>query len=78
MTDAREIIRAALRAHGADGLVNDGRGCSCSLDDPLSCEDFIVGIVDCMPAYEKVCPCCGGIVFVAVANGQLHAKAVKR
>lgn len=76
MTDAREIIRAALRAHGADGLVNDNGECGCSLDDLMPCENTIAGLGDCKPAYEKVCPCCGETIYVSC--DQLHAKAVKR
>lgn len=64
MSDVRKIVEFALRTQGADGLVNEGGECGCSVDDLMPCMNTADGLGDCKPAFEKVCPCCGETFFV--------------
>ncbi|MFA5379032.1 MAG: hypothetical protein WC455_24975 [Dehalococcoidia bacterium] len=54
MTTVKEIVIAALKEMGADGLCCPGDCCGCGLDDPMPCGDG--AIVWCVPAKKVPVP----------------------
>ncbi len=64
--DIKELLQAALKAEGADGLVDVDTDCGCGLDDLLLTEHCPAG--SCEAARKATCCKCGNIVYAPLDN----------
>ena len=51
--NVKNIVEAALRQGGFDGLYSERWGCGCRLDDLAPCE--LEGIEECVPGHLAPC-----------------------
>ena len=64
------MLEASLRQFGYSGLTSaDCPFGGCSTDDLMPCQRDEVDFDECKPAIEKVCPHCGGTVYMPAYEG---------
>ncbi len=66
--DIKELLRAALKAEGADGLVDVDTDCGCGLDDLLITEHCPAR--SCEAARMATCCKCGHTGYVPLDNAE--------